>query len=248
VELEDALAGRFPRLGLDDPAPVQLMVWGDSHARSILPAAVKISGDHGAAVLTAWHSSTPPVLGYEPHPDYVGYSLGNQSPAFNRAVLDYIGKHRIPNVLLAARWRDYFDVRTEAGLGLAPDAFANALIQTVEELRNAGCKPWILLEVPNHSVPVPKALISKEVFGTDISPFTCSQSTMEFRHAPLRQMLSRLEHAGARLIDPTPLLLDAPHGQFLMHRDGIPLYYDAHHLTQFGAHSIAPALAPIFYP
>jgi hypothetical protein len=153
VTLDDAVNGRFPRLGAPDPAPVALMVWGDSHARSILPALDDLGNERNLAILTAWHSSTAPVLDYVPTDKF---SLQSAAPVFNRAVLDHIAQHEIPAVLLAARWSGHFEAHanpTQTGNG---PSFANQLIETVRAIHAAGAQPYILMEVPNHHALFPR--------------------------------------------------------------------------------------------
>ena len=246
VPLEAALSGKLPRVGPPAPAPVRLLVWGDSHARAILPAVIAHAEERRSGVEVAWHSSTPPVLGYVPHPDHVGFSLGDDCPAFNQAVIDHVAKRGIPHVLLVARWRDYFEVRTEKGLGMAPDAFDRALIHTIRSVRAAGATPWILMEVPGHRTAVPKALVSHELFGTDLSPYTCSVSLLGQRNSRMRALVPALREAGAQVIDANAPLLDPARDICRMELDGVALYYDEHHLSRAGALLVKPALEPVF--
>jgi peptidoglycan/LPS O-acetylase OafA/YrhL len=246
VDLADVLEGRLPRLGAAAPAPVTLLVWGDSHAGSLLAAADRMALDHSESVLAAWHSGTPPVLDYAPAPDRKGWSLGNECPAFNQAILELALKHRIPDVLLVARWSGYFEDEFETRSGIETGTFGRQLVQTVKRIHAAGSRPWILMEVPNHGVPVPKALVVQEVFSTDISRFAATMGTMTQRNRPMLDLIPELESAGARIIDTSALLLDPATNRFRMAHQRKALYFDSHHLTRNGALFVREALAPVF--
>lgn len=118
VELVDVLEDRLPRLGALAPAPVTVLVWGDSHAGSILAAADRMARDHSESLVAAWHSGTPPVLEYAPASDRKGWSLGEGCPAFNQAILERLSRDKIRDVLLVARWSGYF--KDQVGTGSGP--------------------------------------------------------------------------------------------------------------------------------
>jgi peptidoglycan/LPS O-acetylase OafA/YrhL len=88
LTLQDAEAGRFLLFGskrLEDP--LNLFVWGDSHAMAVLPALDDLSKQHSIRACAATHSETPPLLDYVP----AGvYSLGNEAPTFGQAVLKFV--------------------------------------------------------------------------------------------------------------------------------------------------------------
>ena len=244
VTLADVRSGGFPRLGAPAPAEVRVLVWGDSHARSILPAIDSVGAEQGVGVLSAWHSSTPPLLNYEPSDIYNGFSLGSQTPAFSRAIVEYVKTHQIPQVLLVARWRGYFE---EEAKDSEEGAFADALLETIRELRQVGCEPWVLLEVPNHRAPVPEVLLHQELFGRDIGPLQCSPKDRLNQHAAMQDLLPQLKLAGARVIDVGPALFDPLTNRYVMDLNDVALYYDAHHLTQVGARLVAPVFAEAMF-
>lgn len=246
VELGDVVEGRLPRLGALPPAPATLLVWGDSHAGSFLAAADRMARDRSESVVAAWHSGTPPVLDYIPVPNKIDWSLGDDCPAFNQAILELAVRDKIPDVLLVARWSGYF--KAEAGPGSRKEngSFGRMLVQTVRRIHAAGIKPWILMEVPNHSARVPKALAVQEVFSTDVSSFAATMESTIKRNRPMLDLVPELEAAGARIIDPSGLFFDPATKTFRMSHQGQALYYDGHHLTRNGALFVREALAPIF--
>ena len=241
LTLDAARAGEVPRFGAPEGRPA-LLVWGDSHARAIFPAALAAAEARGSAVTVAWTTSTPPLLDYVPDPVTGRFSLRDAAPAFAAAVVNHVRKSGIPHVLLAARWSWYF--------GAGPDrpsaepsssSLSAALLHTVETLRHEGVRVSILREVPAHHAPVPKALIAQATRGTDLAPFVCTKADLKQLNASLDSLTPALESAGARILDLSQSLATPSGDSFLMQRDGEPLYYDEHHLTQAGARSLSPA-------
>jgi hypothetical protein len=86
VTLQQALSGQFPEVGaLGTNQPVDLLIWGDSHAMSITPALDELCRQFSWRGVQATHSSTAPVLRFI---SLEGEALQEESPAFNEAVLD----------------------------------------------------------------------------------------------------------------------------------------------------------------
>jgi peptidoglycan/LPS O-acetylase OafA/YrhL len=246
VGLEDARANRFPRLGAPAPAPVSVMVWGDSHARSILPAADQLGRESNIGVLTAWYTSTPPVIDFAPSPHSKSFSLGAESIEFNSSILRFISSHKVPHVLLAARWSYYFQEENDPNLKNEAGRLGRLLVETVRQIREAGCHPWILMEVPGHLVSVPKALVLREVLNTDIARFCATPTTVESQNCRMTALIPALVAAGANIIDVSAWLIDPALGNYQMVHEGLLLYYDEHHLTQHGARHVRQALMPLF--
>lgn len=246
VELEDVRRDRLPRLGALSPAPETLLVWGDSHAGSFLAAADQMARERSESVIAAWHSGTPPVLEYAPAPDQKGWSLGEDCPEFNQAIVELAMRKRIPDVLLVARWSGYFEAEGRVGAGREAGSFGQLLVQTVRRIQEAGSRPWILMEVPNHAVPVPKALVVNEVFSSDISRFAATMESMMERNRPMLDLVPELQAAGARIVDTSALLIEPATNRFRMAHQGQALYFDSHHLTRNGALFVRESLAPIF--
>jgi len=246
LTLEDALNGDFVRLGAAESDGVKCLVLGDSHARSILPAIIAAAEVAGAAVIPAWHSSTPPVLNYIPDSRFAGFSLGKDSPLYAESIINYVEESGVPSVLLVARWSGYFSAEAECLAQGAPleVQLGEALLETVHRLREANVAVWILREVPNHLAPVPKALIRHELFGTDLSQWKCSAELYQQQNAPFDALSAALRLAGAQIIDVSGLLEDDD--GYAMQTDGIPLYYDSDHLSKGSSDLLAPAFEAIF--
>ena len=238
TSLADARSGKFPVFGVPNTEPPALFVWGDSHARCVLPVVDRLARQHGLAAASAWYSSTPPVLDYLPTDSY---SLGREAPVWNQTILEHIAVHRIGNVLLVAKWNGYI-----SGDPSETEAFLGKLEQTVSAIRQVGAVPWIVAQVPAHDAPVPKLILHNLVHHTDISPYVSTlQRHLEISH-PLRSRKSRLERLGAKFVDPSYLFAIPASDRYAIELNGNPLYFDEHHLTRAGAARLTPVLTEVF--
>ncbi|OBX25518.1 peptidoglycan/LPS O-acetylase OafA/YrhL [Gelidibacter algens] len=247
LDLEGARLGEFPIFGNSNLNTVNVLVWGDSHAKSILPAVIEAAGDF-YVVGSAWHSSTAPILNYVPPQFAAEFSLGDNSPTWAAAIVEQVEKKQIPNVLLAARWSGYYKTASEQmeENNLSLINFNNNLLKTVKSLSEAGAQVWILREVPNHLVSVPKALIKGEVFDADISEYACTIGQLIDQNETFDALKMELELAGAKILDTSELLLDQTEKKYRMEYKGVALYYDQHHLSINGAKKVKGVFDPIF--
>lgn len=247
--LADVRKGRLPILG-NRADPLQLLVWGDSHAMAILPAVELLCKERRVSACYAVHSSTAPVIDYV-HTDR--YSRGSAAPAFAAAVIDYVRESRVPNVLLAARWSGYL-AKTERTshhatipLSKGSDAgFEESLIKTLVLLREAGAQPWVLTEVPAHPVDVPKALRTKLLFGTNPDCYRATAAIYSLQNNDMHFLQAAIRDAGARCVDVSDYLFDPETNCYLIEAHGAPLYIDQHHLSEAGAVCVAAGLGEIF--
>ena len=178
LKVEDALAGRFPMIGKQDSnAPISLLIWGDSHAMAAMPAFDALLKERGLTGLQATASATPPILGANWRSEF---SRGDQGTRFNQAVLEFILRKRIPNVVLVGFWEHY--VKEEG-----PEALRSALHRTLDRLAEGGTHAWFMLQVPSHTVNVPRALARCAAFGCDLSQI----SALEAHSRSLRRMFRR---------------------------------------------------------
>jgi peptidoglycan/LPS O-acetylase OafA/YrhL len=233
---EDIWEGKLAPLGVADPArPPALLVWGDSHAMAALPAIDLFLKERGLAGRAATHSSTAPVLNWFKTNQF---GLRKDALEFNEAILSYIERQKIPDVILSGYWSAYAE---NDGSNSGP--FEPALLETVRRLVAAGARPWILLDAPVHSFQVPTALSRSVVFQTDLTAY-CAKPTAENEFDSIdRTTIAAILAAGGRILDPKPSFLDATGRYYRIEIDGIALYRDAEHLTTHGAKRM---LLPLF--
>ncbi|MCF3648446.1 acyltransferase family protein [Synoicihabitans lomoniglobus] len=240
--LSDAKAGQLQRLGPPEPAPVSLLVWGDSLARVILPPILARAAANETAILSVWYSGSPPVRNYVPASEF---SLGRDAPEFSEAVIASVKQKKIPNVLLAGWWSEY--LRTAKTNG-EKEAFLNSLLDTVKALRTEGAKVWLLQEVPHHQEDPLKALRIRKFLGPHYvaADWQATSQSHAKSCALLRENAARFAQAGATIIDASNYLFNNDQGVFKAEHNGLPLYYDRIHLTNGGAELIGDSFNVIF--
>lgn len=231
IGLPAARRGEFPQLGAGEAGTV--LVWGDSHAHSIIPGVAVVAAECGYSVTAAWHSSTAPALGYE---SWDRFALRTDSTQFSQAVADFVRRRRVAVVLLAAFWGSYPE-RDRNGMSLH-----EGVRRTVETLRAYGAEVWLLRDVPAHPVAVPMALARQELFGGDLTDVTADRNSYEKQSRPFLAVRAAAGSAGAQIVDLEAQLFDPRRGLFKMEDEGVPLYLDNHHLTPAGARMMSPSL------
>ena len=153
--LNEAQLGRFINLGSQNSeAPFFLFLWGDSHAMSVTGLVDEMCKERGLRCLASTHFGAAPLINFDSHKST--NLTQEQLIKYNQSVLDYIINHKIPNVLIAARWDIYSDNVTDLRV---------ALLSTVEALKKAGVKVFILKEVPRPGFDVPRALALSALFN-----------------------------------------------------------------------------------
>jgi peptidoglycan/LPS O-acetylase OafA/YrhL len=235
---DDITAGNLTPLGVHDSyQPISVVVWGDSHAVSALPAfdaALRMKGVSGQA---ATHSATAPVLGYFATP----WGLGRGSVSFNEEVVSYIEKKRIPNVVLAAHWAGYPSNST--------GTLQTALLATVKRLVSAGSQPWVFVDVPQHPVDIGLFLRNRTTLPDLNQSRFCAKPGPNEIPGGDPAFLDVLTKAGARIIDPRSAFLNESQDHYQIVIGGVILYRDDGHLTKRGAEKVLiPVLEKSFLP
>jgi len=153
LTVAEAKAGKFIPIGVRDTSlPISVMIWGDSHAMAIVPAFDAYLKEVGLRGCVATHSATAPVLNYY-RPQK---ALRSRSIPFSEAVVSYIERNHIPNVVLAAAWKGYKDPDEGGSAEVLP-----SIVTTIKRLRSIGTQPWIVLDIPGQEVDVPRVFARK---------------------------------------------------------------------------------------
>ncbi len=220
------------RFGNTD-APVELLVWGDSHAKAVLPAIEAVCKESGVSGCAATHSATAPVLDYFSRQRF---GLNEQSLPFNAAVMDFIRREKISTVVLIGFWSSYFE-----------DAeFESALMKTIAELQAQNVRVCFMLDVPDFRFNVPMALARYSAVGRDLK--TLAQSRAEYDRLNQFQttVIPKLEQQGVIVIDPMPTMQATSGNSVILPFDeGGSFYRDSHHLSTYGAMRLKPLFEPI---
>ncbi len=236
---KEVVAEKFVELGYGDKhRPVDIVVWGDSHAMALAPVLDVLCKEYSIRGLAATHSSTAPLLGYT---STGRFALHSDSVDFNNAVVEFIRRKNVPNVILVAVWSGYV---VQDGM----EAVRQAMFRTIQALEASGAKVWVVREVPKHPWNVPKVLASA-VWHRRGSPETLGMTSSEFREQFERQSMIFRDVASrssnVTVMDPTRWFLDSE-GRFRIAAAGESLYADNHHLSVAGAMMVKPMFEPIF--
>lgn len=223
--IENILSDELSVIGVrDSTVPPKVLVWGDSHAMSAMPAFDVFLKEKGLTGRAVTHNSTAPVIGwYYPYPTP---GLNEKSIPFNDAVISYINKNSISDVVLCAMWSPYLEV----------DDFSQSLLKTVELINASGARVWIMLDVPTPSFEVPRALARFDYSEDYLQTLFTRQNEFDDSYLDL------LKSKGVQILDPVPYFKDS-NGRYMIQSQGIALYTDGHHLTSRGAKLI---LVPFF--
>lgn len=212
--------------------PTRFLVWGDSHAMTELIAIHRLFNEKGQGGIAAVTCGVPPIG----LPDQLRSDSLPATTHFGEAVIRYIERHAIPNVILISRWRYY---GSESGTWNHAATFRADLLRTVRRLKESGCQPWIVQQIPELRCDARKALFLVHALGrgqeSDFSNRPDDSNGIDGNDA---SFLSELEVNGARVIDPRPEFLDGANDRYRMSINGRSIYSDANHVNSYGAMTI----------
>lgn len=100
---EQADRGEFPVYGKPN-SQRKCVLWGDSHAMSLMPGLDYAGKSMNVTIIQATHSSTPPLFDFI---DIYETGLNEETPRFANAVLAYCIANKVEMVILAGAWYSY---------------------------------------------------------------------------------------------------------------------------------------------
>ncbi|MEW5963878.1 MAG: acyltransferase family protein [Pseudomonadota bacterium] len=234
----------------------RMLVWGDSHAESLIPVLATLAKDNGTPLWYGARSACPPLQdsASSSHP-----KLGGEScKRMNALLLAFAISAPLDDVVLIARWNYYaagpepFGVdRGTQPMILADDvergtAAGNASIverglrKTIAPLVAAGRRVFVVLQVPYTGIDTP-AYLAKHAIplrGVTALPLATIHAQRSMWMRDLAQRLAA--EYGVVVIDPSRALCDR-HSCRIGVAEG-SLYRDDDHLNHLGAHSVAGEL------
>ena len=225
-KIEDITNDRLVRFGAEDPnAPIKLLIWGDSHARQAVPAFDNFAEKHGFAGRVIAHGASSPLFD---HTNPSVKSMRGDSDEWAEAVLEYVKKNKISDVVLIARWER--DLK-ESG----PAELKKSLLNTIEIFNRAGTSVYVMLQPPSHDRSVPKLLAWGKLMNEDIAPELRTPEEHYRSHKLFYDMARENQDPMAFYLDPAKYFL-APDGRhFIVDEEGHPLYSDTSHITMSAA-------------
>lgn len=211
----------------------ELVLWGDSHAAHLVPAARALAEANGLALRVRYMPECPPLIGFKP--ETVGVTRPKGCDRFNADVLAEVrgrqGNDRARLVILNARWLGY----TRGGTDLA--GLRQGLAESLAALGQLGVPVFLMTPGPEMSSSVPPCLVRRPAHACDLA-----RSRAEHDRKDLVDVMKSAATArpGVVLVDPFEGLCDDDNCAAM--RGGAVLYSDAHHWTVQGSLAVLPAL------
>jgi hypothetical protein len=213
--------------------PFRMLVWGDSHARVILPAVHEACLQCGCSGQGAIRDSTPPALGA------IAKSFRTRNELaipFNEAVLELIQDQKVQIVIMVAYWEIY----------LKDPGFSEKLLHTVRKLADSGVLVYVVQDVPRYPFNVPRCVAQHAQAGLDLKVLRLSYEAYEEKERPFASLKQRLQQCGANILSPHVFLRSsADEGVFHPFDEQGCLYVDDNHLSAYGAKRLIPMFVPV---
>ena len=242
---------------IGDDAP-QFALWGDSQAEAIRAGIERAALMRQRPGVFIGADGCAPLLGIE-RPDITTCQLVNE------AIINWIrSTPSVTSVILAGRWAIWAegwrykreDRRPSFVRVFSPNhhetaatnnraAFAEGLNATLAALRQAGKTVWLIGPAPEIGFDVPKSLyIDMLRLGRPLDIRPTDQEFAE-RQAFVFSTFDEAERTfGVKTIWPDRALCREDRCD--VQRNGVPLYSDDNHLTNFGSRLLTTTFAPVF--
>lgn len=235
----DAGACRFGATG-----PVDVVIWGDSHAGALIPAFEGLPA-HRSAILLA-RPGCPPGDGLQPIGGLFSDDNAAECVAFNAMVRRYIEARKPQAVLMIARWAFHLDhewiaAQEASRARFAEENVADSLRRQVDTLATRGIRVGVLAPIPYPGLEVPEQMARDMVLGVSAEKGQSLQDYTAQNHDAL-QLLQGLQ--GAQVIAVAPILCKDGFCPFA--QGDMPVFVDSSHLSPIGALSLKPALDGFF--
>jgi peptidoglycan/LPS O-acetylase OafA/YrhL len=237
-------SGKLPLLGgKDSAANVDFLVWGDSHAMAMGSLLSSVARDTGVVGRMASRTGTVPLVEvWRPIDD-----KAEPMDRWNAAVLEYIAKNRVGNVIMIARWSLAFDRHSgrdallnfvghdELDEATSKAAFEFGLERTLTQLRDLGVKVWICLQVPEQDTR-PQQRVFRNLYYHGIFPRGVSRQqhhSYQFRaSSSIREISAKFKMT--TIVDLAEPFFDETGRSILGDSEGV-FYRDEDHVSAHGA-------------
>ncbi len=250
----------YPRTAcaVGDPAAVpSYLIWGDSHAASLVPGIAEASRTIGRAGLVATRPACPPLLGVRSVTD-----PSDHCKKYHGRTQKLLASQAVRDVFLVGRWatcvegtrykqelggvRILYDNKSDRSRARTdPAAFERGLARTLAMLERRGKRAVIVADVPE--VGYHTAEVSARLVWWDI-PFDIRPTRTEF-FARQKGVFATFDSLRLRyqfdVVYPHKILCDADHCQ--VQRGDRLLYKDTNHLAPLGAKLLTPMFAEAFH-
>ena len=240
-------AGNLCEFGDRSAASPRALLWGDSHALSVLPAYGEIAEHRHLHLYFVAKSVCWPLLHVANRTRTPEQNAACES--FNEAVVAAIGRLNPATIILGGFWSDdQLQAVPDLQLAEHESAFTAAMRRTLTAVNDDGKRAvCVVLDVPTLKYRGSYALVMAQLrhIPDDFLRVSHAQAV-----APVRNMerdTRALAQAGAlQFADPKKLL--CPADSCLYKAQGQSLYFDADHLSADGAHYVSAELESCLAP
>jgi hypothetical protein len=223
---------------------------GDSHAMSLATALAEAAPDGRGGVNFRGYASCPTLLG-------ATYGLSdNRCFEFNRGALAALARGQDPTLplVITNNWTSYVEearVRftdnrddDEDTVPFTQQRFRAALLQTLCGLSKFR-RVYVTLPLPQFAVDVPRAMAYRLMLDPSAPDLTIELDKHQQRNATVVSIMKEArDNCGVRLLDPTPYL--CPDRRCMASINGRPLYFDEHHLSEYGNRLLVPMFREVY--
>jgi peptidoglycan/LPS O-acetylase OafA/YrhL len=222
--LSAAIGGDRPECTIGAPVPPIAALLGDSHGVEMAWMLGQELARNQQSLMQRTRGNCPPLLGYAPA-DEPG------CPKFNEEAVGRIAAMpSIKQVYLTAFWGNKI-YQTPASI--------NQLNATIARLQAAGKAVVLIGPVPNQHFNVPRRLALASARG-DHRPIVGTSLAQHRRETDwLTRNYPRWQAQGVAILDPLRALQSGDTTRIVA--EGVPLYFDSHHLSLAGAKAVLAA-------
>lgn len=233
TSLEQARAGHFVELGMGvTNQPISVLIWGDSHAMGVTPVIDELCRRFSQRGIQAAEHGVPPIL----KSGKMDLDVTPQSD-FANAVLSFIVKKHVRNVIITAHWKFY----------ARRDSFEEELVSTIRSImEHSNARVYVLKDIPDQKLDVPRIAALATKYGYNLDQIGISREEHHMANRQLLRAFERISQMGATVLDSADYFLNSKGLYGALNGDQV-LYTDGNHLTVEGARLLAPLFEPIFH-
>jgi len=247
---------------LTSTAPIEVAIYGDSHALYMMPAFATLAKDERRKFAFATLSGCPPILGVD---NVKGNHSPGTCPRWNDEMYNYVQQQKIKIVILVARWSLYTEgddyQKAQSGYFLvngqikangqesSRQVFRDSLGSTIDKLRQLGTKVFIVEQIPQQKNDPRLAYLrlnSTGMIGTTVSLDLVKRLSVELESHLALQKFNRDAFA---YFDQKKLITTINFDSYfcdskvcLMGNDTFAFYRDKNHINAWMANSLVADL------
>lgn len=229
----------------DNEEELGLVIWGDSHAGSLVDVIDEVSSANNVKGAVFAYRACLPIFGA------ISHRASKDCESVNDLALQFIQDNDIENILLISRWNYYVnsgsgflieDENTDKSKSVSENIFQRTITELVDDLKQQERNVFILKQVPENS-----SFTERSYFYSSIR----AGFRLPLKKLPIEEHLSyaqsmddvfaklNKEH-GVTIIDPTSLFCEQDACFF--EENGNLLYRDDDHLNVDGVSRLKPVL------